>query len=114
LNHHSNTRVKPINIIRIHKNHLLNQRQTTQIDSTTSKSKIIKITKRVKNWLLKLELASSSGTNPLSRGVDFLIDLEKKERIKGIKINRNEIAPNIKKKIRSNKLTTAQTMQHSY
>jgi len=100
--------------IKIHKNHLLNQRHTTQIDSTTSKSKIIKITSKVKNWLLKLELASSNGTKPLSRGVAFLIDLEKKERTKGIKTKSSEMAPSIKKKIRSNKLTSAQTMQHSY
>jgi hypothetical protein len=84
------------------------------MDKTTSKSKIMKITNRVKNWLLKLELASSSGTKPLSRGVAFLIDLEKNDRIKGIKTKSNEMAPNIKKKIRSNKLTSAQTMQHSY
>jgi len=64
--------------------------------------------------LLKLELASSSGTKPLSKGVALLIDLEKKERRNGIKTKSNEIAPNIKKKIRSNKLTSAQTMQHSY
>jgi len=75
---------------------------------------MIKITNKVKNWLLKLELASSSGTKPLSNGVALLIDLEKKERRNGIKTKSNEIAPNIKKKIRSNKLTSAQTMQYSY
>jgi hypothetical protein len=93
-----------MNNIRTQKNQLLRERQITQIERTTSRSKITKITRIMKNWLLKWLLDSSKGTNPDSRGVVFLGEVEKNENNKGKHKNtKARTRLKIKNKTKSNK-----------
>jgi len=72
-----------MNSMRTQKNQLLRERQITQIERITSRSKITKMTRIIKNWLLKWLLDSSKGTKPDSRGVVLLGEVEKNENNSG-------------------------------
>lgn len=98
-----------MNNMRAQKNQLLRERQITQMDRTTSRSKITKITRIIKNWLLKWLLDSSKGTNPDSRGVVFLIETEKNENNNGsIKKTEASTRLRIRNQIKSNNILVSE------